>query len=210
MDDGDAYLAYPQHHKWFNKLYLAECMGYVCGPAGVGIPHDGTYVVRPIYNLSGMGVGAEVKQLKKFDQSTPAGYFWCEYIEGEQYSATYEFIHDTQPYWKPISCWTGVNTSSNLIQFIEWKRSDYIPQVPRILNQLSDVKIINVEFIGDKPIDVHLRESPDPDYDHIIPVWASGLNSKIDHASLLDYQFVASYDDADGQLKDPRIGFLVK
>lgn len=75
MDDCDSYLKYPHHRNWFNKLWLSEMLGYKCGPCGVEIPEDGTYVVRPIYNLSGMGIGAELKQLKKDDISTPPGYF---------------------------------------------------------------------------------------------------------------------------------------
>ena len=62
MQDDDSYILYPHHRKWFNKLYVAELFGYDCGPAGVAPTKDGTYVIRPIYNLSGMGVGAEVKE----------------------------------------------------------------------------------------------------------------------------------------------------
>jgi len=210
MRDDQAYLKYPQHHKWFNKLYISEVFGYTCGPAGLHVPKDGTYVIRPIYNLSGMGVGATVKQLKKGDCSTPAGYFWCEYLLGKHYSATYEFQHGVKGEWKPISCWEGTNTPSNLTRFVEWKRSDYIPEVPRALNELSDVKRINVEFKGNDVIEVHLRESPDPDYDHIIPVWASDFGRKKQYMEQHGFQFIEAYDDADKQLDDPRIGFLVK
>jgi len=211
MQDDEAYLKYPQHRKWFNKLYIAETFGYKCGPAGVDIPEDGTYVIRPIYNLSGMGIGATVKQLKAGDEnSTPPGYFWCEYLRGRHYSATYEFVHHTNPYWRPISCWEGVNMPLNLTKFVEWRRSDYIPEVPRQLNVLSDVGRINVEFKGNDVIEVHLRESPDPKYDHIIPVWASDFGAKKQHMEMHGYDFIESYDNADGQLDDPRIGFLVK
>ena len=67
MEDCDAYVKYPNHRKWFNKLWLSEMLGYKCGPAGTDIPEDGTYVVRPIYNLGGMGAGAKVVELKKDD-----------------------------------------------------------------------------------------------------------------------------------------------
>ena len=67
MEDCDSYVKYPKHRKWFNKLWLAEMLGYKCGPAGTDIPEDGVYVVRPIYNLGGMGAGAKVVELKKDD-----------------------------------------------------------------------------------------------------------------------------------------------
>lgn len=211
LDDDVLYKMYPKHHKWFNKLYIAEKMGYKCGPNGVAPDEDGTYIVRPIVNLSGMGVGAEVKYIKAGDcTQVPAGYFWCEYFGGTHYSASYSFVHDTNPYWKPLSCWEGVNYPSNLSKFTEWKRSSYIPIVPKIFNQLSDVPILNVEFKGDNPIEVHLRDTPNPQYDHLIPVWASDPESKIKQYADRGYKYIAAYSNGDGQLADPRLGFMVR
>lgn len=218
MDDDDAYLKYPHHRKWFNKLYLSELLGYDCGPCGSAPTKDGTYVVRPIYNLSGMGVGATVKQMKAGDfNTTPPGYFWCEYFDGIHYSANYKWYTDRNNVdgtwrlpWRGISCWEGTNMPMNLTKFVEWKRSVYIPRVPDELVPLRDVGKINVEFIGDKPIEVHLRVSTDPTYDHLIPVWASDLGPKREHMELHGFEFIEDYDDADGHLEDPRIGFLVK
>jgi len=218
MEDWEAYGAYPHHRNWFNKLWVAEKMGYDCGPAGIAPADDGVYVVRPIYNLSGMGVGATVKEIKGGDYNqVPAGYFWCEYFDGPHYSADYKWEYDRdnimgewkEP-WRGQSCYEGVNMPINLSKFYEWKRSDYIPPVPNELVELRDVGHINVEFIGDKVIEVHLRQSPDPKYDHIVPVWASDLGPKKQTYEIHNYQFIEDYDNADGQLDDPRIGFFVK
>lgn len=218
MEDTDAYIKYPQHRKWFNKLWVAETFGYKCGPAGIEIPETGTYVIRPIYNLAGMGAGATVKQLLKGDfSSVPPGYFWCEYLTGKHYSANYVWKYDRdmingkwlQP-WKGSSCWEGTNMPVNLTKFVEWKRSDYIPEVPDELVTLRDVKEINVEFKGNQIIEVHLRPSPDPDYDHIIPVWASDFGKKREHMEMHGFDFIEAYDNANGYIEDARIGFLVK
>lgn len=218
MEDTDAYVKYPQHRKWFNKLWVAETFGYKCGPAGIEIPETGTYVIRPIYNLAGMGAGATVKTLSAGDdRSVPPGYFWCEYLTGKHYSANYVWQYDRdqimgkwrQP-WKGSACWEGTNMPINLTRFVEWNRSDYIPQVPDELNELRDVKEINVEFKGDQVIEVHLRPSFDPDYDHVIPVWASDFGKKKEHMEMHGYDFVEAYDDANGYITDARIGFLVK
>ena len=217
IEDCDAYVKYPQHRKWFNKLWLSETLGYKCGPAGTDIPEDGIYVIRPIYNLAGMGACAEVKELKKDDYtSTPPGYFWCEYFKGKHYSADYKWVYNRDHIdgswnnpWKGISCWVGTNMPLNLTKFVHWKRSDYIPQVPNELVELKDVEHINVEFIEDKVIEVHLRETPDPDYDEFIPVWKSD-EGKVAHYLMHEYKFIEAYDDANGYIKDPRIGFLVK
>ena len=218
MTDDEAYKKYPHHRKWFNKLYVAELFKYKCGPCGTAPEEDGVYIVRPIYNLSGMGVGATVKEIKAGDvKATPPGYFWCEYLTGKHYSANYEWQYDRdsitgrwiQP-WKKSSCWEGVNMPINVTKFVEWKRSDYAPRVPDQLAVLCDVKEINVEFKGDQVIEVHLRTSPDPNYDYLIPVWASDFGAKKQHMEMHGYDFIESYDNADGHLDDPRIGFLVK
>lgn len=212
-EDDYAWIKYPQHHNWFNKLWIAEQFGYKCGPAGTDIPEDGVYVIRPIYNLSGMGLGAHVKELKADDCTTPPGYFWCEYFNGLHYSANYEWKWDRDSIngkWEGTSCWEGTNFPINLTRFEEWKKIDYIPKLPTSFDTLSDVGEINVEFIDDKIIEVHLRKSPDPDYQHMIPLWKSDYPEKKDHYLMHGYKYVEAYDDADKHLKDPRLGFLVK
>lgn len=214
MEDTDAYKKYPSHRKWMNKLWLAEKFGYICGPAGVGIPETNTYVIRPIYNLAGMGAGASVQKLAKGDYTAvPPGYFWCEYFKGQHYSVNYEWKSDTIKggNWEPLDCWEGTNMPINVSKFIEWKRSNYKPKLTHHFKSLGDkVTHLNVEFIDDNPIEVHLRLSPDPDYDHIIPVWSSDIGKKKEHMELHGFDFIEAYDNANGYIDDPRIGFLVK
>ena len=213
MEDCDSYVKYPKHRKWFNKLWLAEMLGYKCGPAGTDIPEDGVYVVRPIYNLGGMGAGAKVVELKKDDYtSVPPGYFWCEYFNDLHYSGNYRFVSGQIPYWEPIGCWQGTNFPINLSKFTEWRRVSLnkAPKVSREFNELFDVAVINVEFIGDKPIEVHLRKGADPDYDVMIPVWKSSPQDFIAHHKLHGYEYIEAYDDANKQIDDPRLGFMVK
>ena len=100
-EDFEAWEKYPQHHKWFDKLYLAELMGYKCGPTGTAPDVTDHYVVRPIYNLSGMGVGAKIVKIDAGDfTKVPPGYFWCEFMPGIQYSATYQWLEGS---WVPKS-----------------------------------------------------------------------------------------------------------
>lgn len=154
-----------------------------------------------------MGVGATVTRIDAGDLSkVPPGYFWCEFIADIQYSATYEFVDNG---WKCISCWQGNHAYNDLSKFVSWIRSTHKPKLPAQFNELADVKKINVEFKGDSPIEVHLRESPDPQYDELIPVWAD--NSVNMQAYLTrGYRYIEAYDNADGFLKTARLGFLVK
>ena len=45
----------------FDKLLLSRKFNYLCGAGCVPVPQADLYVVRPVMNLYGMGVGAEVK-----------------------------------------------------------------------------------------------------------------------------------------------------
>lgn len=211
MDDSEAWIKYSKHHKWFNKLYVAELMGHNCGPSGVAPSTSGWYIIRPVYNLLGMGLNARIEYIYRDDVSrVQPGYFWCEAFGGVHYSANYEWQWQIGE-WKAISCWVGMRPAGEdrLYKFSEWKKSDYIPELPVQLHGLSIINKINVEFIDDKVIEVHLRESQDPEYDIIIPIWRSDVT---DHSWYKDhgFKYIEHFDNADGLLPDARLGFMVK
>lgn len=206
MYDSDAWALYPQHHKWFNKLYIAELEGYSCGPSGVAPTTSAEYIVKPTYNLSGMGIGARVVYINAGDCSkVEPGYFWCEYLEGNHYSVTYQWTN----YWKPLHTYQGFNEKQDLTKFLKWvKVANSIP-APDYLSCLSDVPIINVEYKDSKPFEIHLRGTPDPAVNEMIPIWKSNVNS-IESYVKQGYFFIESFDDANSMLVDSRLGFMIK
>ncbi len=206
MNDIQAYQKYPTLRHWYNKLWLSEKLGYNCGPASIAPEKSDWYIVRPIINLSGMGVGASKVWIDKNDHSKVSpGYFWCQWFEGNQYSVTYGW----RGYWHPETCWKGIKKDTNLSRFEKWVKTDFYPQLNSDYNELHPVGKINIEFIEDKPIEVHLRTSPDPNYKELIPVW-KGNEEVIDIYKKLGYNYIISFDNAEGFLYIPRIGFLVK
>lgn len=211
MDDTTAWQRYPAYRDWFNKLWFSMKMGYDCGPCGVPPTREGYYIVRPVYNLLGMGLGASKEYIRAGDTSkVPPGYFWCEWFEGTHYSATYgPFIHDETGHWKKRHCFSGVNDENSLTFFHVWNRVEEVPDLSRHFHSLSSIPVINVEFIGDRPIEVHLRDTPDPLVDQFVPVW-KGQERLIDIYKDLGYSYIESFDDADGFLNTPRIGFMIK
>lgn len=208
MQDHEAYLLYPQHRKWFNKLWFAESMGYECGPAGVPPIRSGWYIVRPVMNVRGMGLDARRVHIREGDTGIlRPGEFWCEWFNGVQYSVDFTKKDGN---WIQDSCYRAERDVENLSKFKKWMRYDHkIFVLSNAFNELSDVKTINVEFIDDKPVEVHLRTSEDPKYDELIPIWA-GEENTVDIYVGMGYKYIESYDDCDGFLETPRIGFVVK
>jgi len=206
ITDTEAWKLYPQHHKWFNKLYIAEVEGYECGPSGVAPEVSNEYIVKPIYNLSGMSIGARTEYIQAGDSSkVEPGYFWCEYLQGNHYSVTYTW----EGYWRLLHTYQGFNSKECFTKFFKWIKVDNPIPAPDYLNQLSDVSVINVEYKENKPFEIHLRGSPDPEVSEMIPIWQS-TRDLIDTYYLQGYTFVKSFDNANSLLKDARLGFMVK
>lgn len=199
FEDVDAWVAYPHHRRWFNKLDLSLRLGYHCGPSGTSPERDGWYVVRPIYNLDGMGVGARKVFLAAGDaRSVEPGHFWCEHFSGPQLSVTFRWSKG----WQAISCWQGELADGSLSRFLRWRRVGWHGSLPAILDELADCSTINVELIDGRIIEVHLRASPDPDWgEEIVPVWADEEPPS---------EMTPAFDDAGGHLKVPRLGFVVR
>lgn len=177
----------------YDKLILAKKLGYTCGPAGVEVPTPNKYVVRPITNINGMGIGAEIIWLEKDTEHLPPGHFWCEIFNGRHLSVDYinkqqilcveGFRDDTDPLWR-WSRWEKVN--------------DEIP-IPSILSKINCQQFnyeFNCEFIGNKLIEVHFRLNPDfrHDVDILYVVWDND-----DITPPVGMRFI---DDPDGILDD--------
>lgn len=209
-EDEQAWLKYPQHRKWFNKLYVADAFGYKCGPAGIPVPDPGFYVVRPIYNLAGMGVGAKVMFLHPKDiDKIPPGYFWVEYFsKGTHYSVDYvregnEFVQ--------INCYIGINNSDNLSVFSSWFRNSHKFCLPQPLKDL-DVEKLNIEAIGNKIFEVHLRNGFDHmmQYEKIYPVFEKP-NGVTFHScpDITKHEYIEGEADGYGYLQCKRVGYYV-
>jgi hypothetical protein len=203
-EDVDAWYRYPQYRQWFNKLYVADLFGYRCGPAGIPVSEPGSYIVRPIYNLAGMGVGAKLMELTTADISLiPPGYFWVERFQGTHYSVDY--VRGEQGFTQ-LNCYIGENDPDELSKFYHWKKSDYQFSLPLDISTI-DVPRINIEAIGDKIIEVHLRNGFDHlmHCDEIVPVFANDLPK-----SLTGYNYVEGPAEGYGWLDNPRRGYWVR
>lgn len=166
--DEEAWEACSPEDLWlFDKLIVSRMLGYQCGPAGVPVPQKASYIVRPVTNLSGMGRGAWVEHLEGSTGHLPPGSFWCELFEGRHLSIDYQ--RGTQC----LAVEGFRNSGDPLYRFSHWvKTSDHIP-LPTNLSSLKKFENLNIEFIGGKVIEIHLRQNPDFKYGNsvAIPVW---------------------------------------
>lgn len=189
----------------YDKLLIAKKQGLLCGPSGMNIPKTGHYVVRPIMNINGMGVGASIVKLAKGDCTTvPDGYFFVEKINKPQYSITYVNC-------EPVSSYQAHrDPTSPLYKFDKWTKSDVVKPYPKeLLGDLNHkYSHINVEWMGPYVIEVHLRGSPDPECQEFVPVWESDL--PIDFNGYYGYKYINAPESAGGKLDNPRVGFFVK
>lgn len=206
--DVEAYARYSRLRHWYNKLWLSEQLGYRCGPAGIAPTVSATYVVRPIMNLVGMSARASIRRIESGDyRSVEPGHFWCEKFSGPQISVDYEW----EGRWVPKSSWEATIDKDNLYKFKKWTRVHDYPELGSFYDEIADnnVQRINVEFVGGNPIEVHLRGTPDPDYDELIPIW-KGEEKNVALFKELGYIYITDYDDADGYIYHPRVGFMAK
>lgn len=211
LEDWDAWNKYPQHRWIFNKLELALRLGYTAGPTPMPVPKTGEYIVRPIYNLSGMSAGASIMTLEEGKvYNFPPSYFWCERFIGDHLSVNYEWQASRLI---PTHTSIGETDFENLSRFKKWTKIEHRDlKLPNWISSLRFVQNINIEFIGSKIIEIHLRSGVDfPEgATEIIPVWSTTPQSEVDKLLQNGYNYEESYMDAEKNITDPRLGFLWK
>lgn len=152
----------------FDKLIVAKKCGHICGPKYVDVPRPDTYMVRPIMNLYGMGLGARFVHLENQTDSLNNGEFWCEVFEGRHISIDY--VDGEQ-----VLAVEGVRDIGQPIQrFARWFTVDDKVELPDFLKPLAiKYKTLNIEMIGGKIIEVHLRRNPEFRWGNalMIPWW---------------------------------------
>lgn len=171
IDDKDIWEIVDSEDLWlFDKLILSKKLGYMCGPAGVTPPKTGPYIVRPCVNYRMMSAGASIEYLSdQFDnlEKVPHGYFWCELFKGRHLSFDYKNS-------KQELAVEGFK-HNNFKRFLYWRKvSDEFVLPDFLLNISKKYEWLNVEVIGNKIIEVHLRPNDDfrfHDGNIVVPVW---------------------------------------
>ena len=197
INDCDVWKNCPQDYLWiYDKLILACKSNYIAGPAGVAVPHSAYYIVRPITNIRMMSRGASKVWLTPTSTDlVPDGYFWCEWFTGRHTSVDFYYNKQTLAV-------EGFRDSDKLDRFSKWERINDQYDFPEILGQLGALTPwVNVEYIDNKIIEVHLRWNDDfsnHNSNTIFPVWKNTVSKKPANTTW--------YESASGD----RLGFWIK
>ena len=152
----------------YNKLFLSRVLGYTCGPIGSKVPKPDFYIVRPSFNLLGMGRFARKEWIECDTNQFHPAEFWCEIFEGEHLSV--DFHHQRSE----LVVLGTKDSSDPYYKWQKWEKIDQKIDFPEILKDLNgNYDWINCEFIGDRLIEVQFRRNPDFRYNNsvAIPVW---------------------------------------
>ena len=160
-EDGDAYLWYPRYKWLYNKLAVAESQGLPCAPHGIDPPSFPVFS-KPIYNMRGMGAGSRViRSLKEYKQAQRPGHMWMELLQGEHISTDVAVV-EGEARWSRHS--RGIAIGDGMFDYwiVEAARrttlETYIEQWIAT-NLAGYTGMINIETIGDRIIETHLRFS---------------------------------------------------
>ena len=167
---------------FFNKLEIALAQGIEAIPAGgLGIDPDEKYIIRPIYNLDGMGLCARTYTI---DRVAPRpGEFLQPYIQGNVISTDYyktngdgwlkmleatgfrgHFVQGPNLYRCPddperFFFWYFENMAMGT--GIDDEHEPVFKAFGPLLDKVPNDTFMCVESIGDVVIDVHFRPNPD-------------------------------------------------
>jgi hypothetical protein len=160
-EDSDAWLWYPEHRWVYDKIAVARSQGLAAGPHGTPPPQFPVFS-KPATNLKGMGVGSRIlANAEEYGQNLTTGHMWTTLLQGRHVSSDAAVV-DGEPHW-----WRHVTgTPSGEGTFDHW--TVHATPDSAIENYCGDwirrhlrgyTGIVNVETIGGRIIEVHLRMS---------------------------------------------------
>jgi hypothetical protein len=178
LDSKDEWAIIHEDDLWvYNKLILAKKSGHLCGPTGVPVSRPGYYIVRPMFNLLGMGRNARIEWIRDYTDHFYPSDFWCEVFNGEHLSV--DFYHKESR----LVVKGHRHPSDPLYKWQRWEKVDRTIEFPEILKNLKgNYEWINCEFVDGNLIEVHFRQNPDFRYENTlaIPVWEEEMGREIE------------------------------
>jgi len=159
VDDGDAWLLFPEQRWVYDKLKIAESQGFECGPHGIDPPSFPVFS-KPVFNMRGMGTGSRVmRSLREYRAHQRPGHIWMPLLEGEHVSTDAAVVRGEPCWWRHS---TGLAADEGMFDYwTVW--ADARPEIEEpcaawLRRHLAGYTgMVNFETIGTRIIEVHLR-----------------------------------------------------
>jgi hypothetical protein len=160
-EDADAWLWYPRQRWVYDKIAVAVSQGLVAAPHGVPPPAFPVFS-KPMINLKGMGAGSRVlRSAADYEQHYTAGHMWMTLLSGHHVSTDVAVVAGEPRWWRHVTGAPGAEGT-----FDHWTVhaapdaaiEDYCGSWIRA-HLGGYTGIVNLETIGGRIIEVHLRMS---------------------------------------------------
>jgi hypothetical protein len=158
-DDEHAYELFPDHRWIYNKLLICDTQGIDGAPHGIP-PAAFPVFSKPIYNMHGMGVGGRVIASEaELAANINAGHMWMIQLQGEHVSSDVVVIGGEPQWWRHC---VGKAIGEGVFDYWTMLAEDR-PEIENYCGNWlrSNLKgysgAVNIETIGGKIIEVHLR-----------------------------------------------------
>ena len=175
-EDADAWQWNPGHRWVYDKIAIAKSQGIDAGPHGTTPPLFPVFS-KPIVNLSGMGVDSAILHTaEEYFLHNTSGHMWMTLLEGRHVSSDVAIVGGEPRWWRHA---TGLAAGYGTFDYWtvhaapEPQIEDYCAAwIGRHLRGYTGM--INIETIGGKMIELHLRFS-DQWPDLYGPGWVEAL-----------------------------------
>jgi hypothetical protein len=161
IDDASAWDLHVDHRAIYNKLTICDSQGLPNGPHGTTPPRFPVFS-KPIYNMRGMGTGSRVIASEaEYEESLQPGHMWMKLLQGPHVSTDLALVRGEIVWCRHT---TGVASAEGMFDYwtVHAKPKPALDAylgawVGRTLRGFTG--IVNIETIGGRIIECHLRMS---------------------------------------------------